>query len=69
MVNWTVIPNPIEKGDIISAIATSSPSYLSVGSNGEFLVPNSSASIGLEWVSIACYEDLVVSHQDAVVYN
>lgn len=39
-----------------------------VGSNGEFLVPNSSNSNGLEWVSIVTYEGTVVINNDGVVY-
>ncbi len=57
------------KGDIITASADNTPSILSVGSNGEFLVPNSANANGLEWVSLMTYGDEVVSHNGQVVYN
>lgn len=37
------------KGDLIAATASGSPTALAVGSNGTFLVPDSSASTGLVW--------------------
>lgn len=56
------------KGDLIVRNATV-PDILSVGSDGEFLVPNSSTSTSLEWVGIVTYEDVVVVNDGQVVYN
>ena len=57
------------KGDLISASADNTPAILSVGVNGEFLVPNSSTSTGLEWVGIVTYEGVVVVNEGQVVYT
>jgi hypothetical protein len=56
------------KGDLIVRNATV-PDILSVGSDGEFLVPNSSTSTGLEWVGIVTYEGVVVVNEGQVVYT
>ena len=57
------------KGDLISASADNTPVILSVGDNGEFLVPNPSTSTGLEWVGIVTYEGVVVVNEGQVVYT
>ena len=56
------------KGDLITASADNTPSLLSVGANGEFLIPNSAKSNGLEWVSLVAFEDHHVLHGDETVY-
>ena len=56
------------KGDLITASADDTPSLLSVGANGDMLVPNSDAAGGLEWVSIVTYEDSVVVHEGETVH-
>ena len=56
------------KGDLITASADDTPSLLSVGANGDVLVPNSDAAGGLEWVSVVTYEDSVVVHEGETVH-
>lgn len=41
--------NPTAKGSIVSASAANTPSRLAVGSNGEILVADSTATTGLKW--------------------
>ena len=57
------------KGDLLTASADDTPAIHTVGSNGEFLVPNSTNSNGLEWVSIVCNNNTVVCNNNEVVYN
>ncbi|KKM24599.1 hypothetical protein LCGC14_1603490 [marine sediment metagenome] len=40
-----------------------------IGAGGEFLVPNSATSTGLEWVGIVTYEGVVVVNEGQVVYT
>ncbi len=57
------------KGDLITATADDTPDIHSVGTNGDFLVPESANSNGLKWVSIVNYEGIVVLNNGEVVYN
>lgn len=57
------------KADLLTASANDTPVILPVGANGEFLVPNSSTSTGLEWVGIVTYEGVVVVNEGQVVYT
>ena len=57
------------KGDLLTASADDTPAIHTVGSNGEFLVPNSANTNGLEWVSIVCNNDAVVCNNNEVVFN
>ena len=57
------------KGDLLTSSSNNTPSTLSAGSNGEFLVPNSANANGLEWVSLVTYEDEMVINDGEVVYN
>ena len=41
------------KGDLISATGASTPAVLAVGTNGQFLTANSSASTGLAWTTLS----------------
>ncbi len=55
-------------GDLITATADNTPAKLSVGANGEFLIPNSDISSGLEWISLVTYASELVIHEDGAVY-
>lgn len=53
---WTAIDPLVildAKGDLITATAADTPARLPVGTNGQYLSANSSASTGLEWVTAA----------------
>ena len=56
------------KGDLITASADNTPAKLTVGSNGELLIPNSDISSGLEWISLVTYGSELVIHEDGAVY-
>ncbi len=56
------------KGDLITASADNTPVILSVGANGEILIPNSDISSGLEWISLVTYASELVIHEDGAVY-
>ena len=56
------------KGDLITASADNTPAKLSVGSDGELLIPNSDISSGLEWISLVTYASELVIHEDGAVY-
>jgi len=56
------------KGDLLTASADNTPVIHTVGTNGEFLVPNSANSNGLEWVTLMSFEDTMVFHEDNAVY-
>ena len=47
------------KGDIVTATAADTPARLGVGSDGQFLVADSTAATGLKWASIAFATALV----------
>jgi hypothetical protein len=42
----------VNKGDIISASDTATPVAVSVGSNGQYLMANSSTVSGVEWTDV-----------------
>ncbi len=56
------------KGDLLVGTADNTFDNLPVGANGEFLVPKSTGSTGLEWVSLVTYEDEMVIHNGNVLY-
>ena len=57
------------KGDLITATADDTSAILSVGADGEFLVPKTANSNGLEWVGIVTYAGLVLTKDGNVVYK
>ncbi|KKL69799.1 hypothetical protein LCGC14_2111310 [marine sediment metagenome] len=67
---WHEIPDfeRNAKGDLLTSTADGNPSTLTLGTNGDFLIPNSANDNGLEWVSLVGYEGLSVLHNDELVY-
>ncbi len=56
------------KGDLIARNATV-PDVLSVGANGEFLVPASSDTTGLRWVGMLTYYGQVLTKDGSTLYK
>ena len=57
-----------KKGDLTTSTADGKKALLSVGANGDFLIPNSANDNGLEWVTLVHYEDTPVLLDDEFVY-